>query len=444
MSGGRVAAAALTAAAAWAAAAGAAAVEAPPAIDDGPPSLTLPDLPEAVLNPSQWAALVSGPRLSGDWWGARDRLLERGIEFEASFTVDWIGNAAGGLATGMRAPWLLDLQLNLDLDRLFGWEGGEIFALGQIAGGGDANAALVGALQSIDNIETASGIAQLGQVWFRQSLFGGTFAVQAGKLDVFSDFASPPASQSFINSAMSSPISIDPMAVPTYPNQAFGLLLQARPAEAIGLQVGIYDGSNPPAIGAVPGGTGGRGPRTALDNDAGYFVIGEADLAWSVGALPGMLGIGGWGHTGTFERFDGGRRKGAQGAYAYLQQTLWLADETDLDAPSLSVWLTGSVAPSGVDPIAGSVAGGILWNGPIPGRPDDSLGLGIAYAWASDAPGSPFTRPGECVVEAYYQIEVTPWLFVQPDLQIVTAPGAGGEGDLGTAVVGILRIGVNF
>jgi porin len=418
--------------------------ESPPPIAESPPAITMPDLPEAILNPSQWAALFSGPRLTGDWLGARQRLLEQGIGFEASLTVDWVGNVTGGLATGMRAPWLLDLQLDLDLDRLLGWEGGEIFALGQIAGGGSANASLVGALQSIDNIETDPGIAQLGQAWFRQSLFGDAFAVQIGKLDVFADFASPPASQSFINSAMDSPAAIDPMAVPTYPSQAFGLLLQARPSETIGLQVGIYDGSNPPAIGAPSGGTGGRGARTALDNEAGYFVIGEADLSFTLASLPGVLGIGGWGHTGRFDRFGGGERKGAQGGYAYLQQTLWLADETDLSAPSLSMWLIGGLSQASVDPVAASIAGGILWNGPLPGRPNDSLGLGIAYAWASDAAGSPFTRPGECVLEAYYQFQLTPWMFLQPDLQIVTTPGAGGEGPLGTAVVGILRVSIEF
>jgi carbohydrate-selective porin OprB len=33
---------------------------------------------------------------------------------------------------------------------------------------------------------------------------------------------------------------------------------------------------------------------------------------------------------------------------------------------------------------------------------------------------------------------------VQPDLQIITTPGAGSEGSLGTAVVGILRVNLLF
>lgn len=401
-------------------------------------------LPQSQLDPEQWAAFLGGRGLSGGWFGAREAIEAHGIEFDASLTFDWVGNWAGGLDEGSRTPYLVDLQLSIDLGRLLGWEGGEVFALGQIQRGSNASASLVGDLQGFDDIETPSGISQLSQLWFRQTLLEERLAFKVGKLDFLSDFASPPASQGFINSGMNSPITINPMAAPTYPNQAFGVVLQGRPLEWLGLGAGIYDGSNPPALGALPSGTGPSGPKTFFDNEAGYFVIGELDLNWSIDRLPGVLGLGGWGHTGTFERFDGSDRKGAQGAYAYLQQTLWLADRSDLGAPSLSLWLTGSVAPESVDPVGWSAAGGILWNGPIPGRPGDALGVGLAYASASGAAGSPFTRGGELAVEAYYRIAVTPWLSVQPDLQVVTTPGAGAAGDSGTAVVGILRVVIDF
>lgn len=431
----------LLAAAATAAAVQEEPISQPPLPSDG---ITESSLPPSQPDPEQWAAFLGGRGLSGGWFGAREALEARGIEFDASLTFDWIGNLAGGFVEGSRTPYLVDLQLSLDLGPLIGWKGGEVFALGQIQRGSNASASLVGDLQGFDNIETPSGISQLSQLWFRQTLLEERLAFKVGKLDFLSDFASPPASQGFINSGMNSPITINPMAAPTYPNQAFGVVLQGRPLDWLGLGAGIYDGSNPPALGALPSGTGPSGPGTFFDNEAGYFVIGELDLNWSLEGLPGVLGLGGWGHTGSFERFDGRDRRGAQGAYASLQQTLWLADRSDLEAPSLSLWLTGSIAPESLDPVAWSVAGGILWNGPIPGRPEDALGVGVAYAAASTAAGSPFTGRGELAVEAYYRIAVTPWLSVQPDLQVIATPGAGASGDLGTAVVGILRVIVDF
>jgi len=403
--------------------------------------ISVESLPPGGTDPEQAIPDFAGPGVTGDWWGWRDRALEAGIDLQVSLTLDWVGSFSGGLARGSATPWLLNLGLNLDLGRLVGWQGGEVFALGQIERGGDPSERLVGDLQGVDEIAVAGGLTQLSQLWFRQMLFEERLSVQVGKLDFESAFASPPASQGYLNSGMAAPSIFDDAAAPTYPDQAFGVVVQGRAFEWMTLSIGVFDGSNAPALGGPPSGTGPSGPGTFFDNDAGYFVIGEADLGWSIGALPGAVGLGGWGHTGRFERFDGTVVRGVQGGYAWLQQTLWLGDESDLSGPSLTVWLTGGASTGEVLSIPWSVAGGILWNGPIPGRPQDALGVGLAYAAANVGPGSPFTRRGELAIETFYRLQLTPAVFVQPDLQVIVDPGASSRG---TAIVGILRLGVTF
>ena len=68
---------------------------------------------------------------------------------------------------------------------------------------------------------------------------------------------------------------------------------------------------------------------------------------------------------------------------------------------------------------------GLNYKGLIPTRDNDVLGVAFAYGHLNNNPqdneGS--SNPGyEIVVEATYQIELTPWLSLQPDLQYVIHP----------------------
>jgi porin len=72
----------------------------------------------------------------------------------------------------------------------------------------------------------------------------------------------------------------------------------------------------------------------------------------------------------------------------------------------------------------------------VAARPEDSLGLGIAWAHVGSPyaavcafDGTPATS-AETLVELVYRADVTPWLALVPNLQFVSAPGAlQGAGD---------------
>jgi porin len=90
-----------------------------------------------------------------------------------------------------------------------------------------------------------------------------------------------------------------------------------------------------------------------------------------------------------------------------------------------------------------SVKGGLAYRGAIPGRPDDVVSLGVAYA----RNGSSFLREqrragvpmetGETGVELTFRAEVGRSFVVQPDLQWVMNPGMDPE--VANAVVFGLR-----
>lgn len=74
-------------------------------------------------------------------------------------------------------------------------------------------------------------------------------------------------------------------------------------------------------------------------------------------------------------------------------------------------------------------------------RPDDVLGFGFAQeimgrSWRQAHAGAAST---ESLFEAYYDIRITPWLSVAPDVQVLLNPGTTSRRSSSTAVV----VGVN-
>jgi porin len=82
------------------------------------------------------------------------------------------------------------------------------------------------------------------------------------------------------------------------------------------------------------------------------------------------------------------------------------------------------------------VEAGLAYNGLIPGRENDSVGVSVDYARISSRAsrlnqdtrfftGNPLfpIRNYEMALELTYQAQVTPWLLAQPDVQYINNPG---------------------
>ena len=102
-----------------------------------------------------------------------------------------------------------------------------------------------------------------------------------------------------------------------------------------------------------------------------------------------------------------------------------------------------------VSPIGEFYSIGVSGKGMIPGRENDTFGVGYYYLALSDDLKDTLQqvprrfRPevgDEQGVEIYYNIAVTPWLHITPDLQIICPVRHG----LDTAVVAGLRVRMDF
>lgn len=197
--------------------------------------------------------------------------------------------------------------------------------------------------------------------------------------------------------------------------------------------------------------------RSGTDFRVNDPALAMAEIAYAYAILPGTATLGGWHHFGRFEspRLDavGGRRladpeasgiarrfHGNQGVYGILDQTLYREPDASDQGASAFVRLSGVPGERNLIDLYGDA--GIAYKGLIPGRPNDTIGLGVIHSRLSPAArgydrdllilgqgaiGRGFApiRSSETVIEATYQAQVLPGLTMQPDLQYVMRPGGG-------------------
>ena len=97
----------------------------------------------------------------------------------------------------------------------------------------------------------------------------------------------------------------------------------------------------------------------------------------------------------------------------------------------LTVWGEAALAPKArVNPLLSFVGGGVSYQGLVPGRGSDSASAGVIAGIFSHV--IPQTT-AETVLEANYQITVTRWLSVTPDLQYIFRPS--GSSAISNALV---------
>ena len=113
------------------------------------------------------------------------------------------------------------------------------------------------------------------------------------------------------------------------------------------------------------------------------------------------------------------------------------------DLKGWGVFLMWGVNDEDTNPFQWSLAAGVGGKGLIPGRDNDVFGIGYFYNELEQGGVVDRTqdlRSGEQGFEIYYEAEITPWLHLTPDLQVIR-PGLGNND---TAVVLGLRTLIDF
>ena len=379
-------------------------------------------------------------RVGPDLAGLRTRVADKGITFNAQYVAEVWGNATGGESTGTVYTGLMSLQGNVDLQKLVGWQGASVSTRWYWLSGQDISAEHVG------NIFTVSNIAgfptfRMNELWFQQNFLKDRISIRVGQLGADSEFDLSTYSVVFLNGTFGwSPyLSTNiPNAGPGYPMGAPGVQVALTPLNWLSYRGAAFQG-NPFAQNVNR-----YGFRWDLNASNGYFSIHELNFRMNQGrgstGLPGTFKIGGWFDTAPDP--DASRTQSWNyGLYFIVDQMLYRVPQPG-PAPAVSNNRKQTAAPSqtdnglgifthvGLAPRNSSVInfyfdGGLNYKGLIPTRDNDVLGVAFAYGHLNNNPqgnhGS--SNPGyEIVLEATYQMELTPWLSLQPDVQYVIHP----------------------
>ncbi|HLB58352.1 MAG TPA: carbohydrate porin, partial [Gammaproteobacteria bacterium] len=134
---------------------------------------------------------------------------------------------------------------------------------------------------------------------------------------------------------------------------------------------------------------------------------------------PGNIGVGGWHQTGLI--LNGPLSEhGANGYYLFASQRLWYRHPM-VDASGISGFLQYGKNDSTVLAMTKFLGGGLTAFGLTPNRPDDSMGVGLAFSWLNQ---NSFSQRTELLCQAYYQAKIATGLYLEPVLSYIPTPGA--------------------
>jgi porin len=397
--------------------------------------------------------LFERDRLTGGWGGVRKQLEDAGISFGVNDTAETLSNPTGGIRQLTIYQGLLDVSLNLDLEKLAKWPDATFYIDGYWISGRGLSRNAVGNLLAVSSIEALAS-TRLHDMWFQQEFLDHQISLRVGQIALDDEFYISQYSAGFVSSSFGCPdiLSTDlPSGGPCYPFAVPGARLRVAPTSNLTLSAAVFNGNPAPR---------GPGDPQVRNSSGTNFLIGEggfmpiAELAYSFDEQPisstplSDVKLGAWYHTGEFpdQRRDSSGLSLANpasngipamhgsnfGAYLVVDKMLWRRPDTATQG--LAAFLRVGYAPPDRNLLSLEIDAGLTFKGPFPNRELDVLGVGavygrIGYPRHLDRDQVLFTgierpiRDYESVLEITYEARIAPWWLLQPDLQLVFHPG---------------------
>ncbi len=380
-----------------------------------------------------------GPSLFGNRPTQR-RLAQKGITTLSSFTTDMLDNPIGGRARGFAYAGSYGLSANVDFAQI-GWKGLDLFASAVWRTGTNLSH------RKIDNEFPVAQVfgsqtVKLNELYFIQTLFDGNLAIKAGRLDGGNDFFASPLYWRFVNNGFDgNPISIF-FNVPftAYPNATWGAFLMFKPYPRLSAKLAVYNANSNIKKNQY------HGINFTFKSTNGVIWISEWCLLVNQEkedrGMPGNYKVGAFYLTGSEAKFKGGSQQGDPCYYLLFDQMVYRNKNAAL-TPFIS--LVFAPADQNLFPIFFNC--GLVFKGPFPKRPDDTLNIGYIYGKYSTDLAKVQRQTGiepqnfETIYELNYWIQFNQWFYIAPDFQVVVHP-KGRETP--TAYVIGAQIGINI
>ncbi len=370
--------------------------------------------------------------LTDHFFGVGNKLSDSGVDVRLA-AVQVYQQLLGGGSPGHEHSGLYagryDVEMNFGLEKILGLKGGRLYALGE----GDWGRGIwpnVGSLTNPNNNYVTTDELYALQLYYEQA-FGGpngdlvTFRV--GKINLTACFqcagcpsafdgnryANDETSQ-FLNYAL-----VNNPTIP-FPYPGPGAMALVRPTDWWYLSAAVANARSKLTESSFD--------STFNGDNSHFFSVYETGLTPQLpsacGPLPGAYRVGFWNNGQSKQPFDADSdtRVGTLGLYVSIDQKLWNPDQDDAARGPAAFFRFGA-AQGVVDAVKTFYSAGLQYQGLVPGRNADVLGLACAVQRLAGDPDLSFSPPGETVVETYYNIQLTPWCHLSPDVQYISNPG---------------------
>ena len=373
-------------------------------------------------------SLFERETLTDNFFGLGDQLNDVGISVGLSVTQIYQQNVHGGLSTHRRSgryAGSYNLELEFDLETILNLPGGTISVEAEGSWSEGIDGPAVGSLFGVNDDAGGYRSMDVTQLYYEQSLLDGSLIIRLGKLNLTggfecrgcpvafdgNSFANDETAQ-FINGAF-----VNNPTIP-FPEEGLGAVVYYQPSDGCYIAAGIADAQADARE---------SGFATTFNGDHYFFYVLEAGLAPQFpsarGPLQGTYRIGLWYDPQPKDNLDGnGSETDDLGFYISVDQLIWLENDDPEDTQGLGLFARYGLADDKVNEVHYFWSAGCQYQGLVPSRDDDVLGLAIAQGRLSSDAAAMAGR--ETAIELYYNIQIAPWLSVTPSVQFIANPGA--------------------
>lgn len=397
------------------------------------------------------------PYLLGSAGGIRDQLAANGIGVNVYSTQFYQGVAAGGTQREFDFSGRMDYLLNVDGEKAGLWRGFFASLHGETRYG-DSLGFNTGAIMPANTAELfplpTGSVTALTAVKFTQAL-SEQFVTFAGKINMLDELKQPYAAGRGIDSFMNLGLTLPVVAARTVPystlGAGFAILRDAQPM----FTMMVLDTNNTPTT---------TGFESFFNN--GATILTRIETPVTLFDRPGHQALWGTYSSGTYSdlsitpyfdpefglSFLTGKDRGSWSITYSADQALYV-DPFNQNR-SWGLFTNIGLADDGPSPIRWSANVGIGGSSPVRSRPLDTFGIGYAFVNYSTPiqQMAPVLLPigNDHIVELFYNIAVTSWFHLTPDLQFLvparqqTLPLPPGPEAIDTAIVFGMRAKIEF
>ncbi|MEW6250453.1 MAG: carbohydrate porin [Planctomycetota bacterium] len=431
-----------------------------PATQPSPPPATQPAGPPALNYRGDW---WSRPALTGDWFGGRNWLSERGVRFDAQVIQYLQGNAHGGRSTNSAIEYsgTADYALNFDFQKMGLWPGGFARIRAETKFGQSVNRD-VGSVSSPNfnsllPLPGDPGLTTLTEYWIMQFV-SEKLGFIAGQVDLTglpgqNRFASDRYAHFLNTSFWQNPVAFTTVPYSTMtagaiyaPTKWFDGATLVCDSYGTATRSGFSEGFHAPQAASIiqglnfhiaPFGRSGTQRLNFSYSTRPRYPLEDVDRLLLSGVAPPVV-----------DRVLLSRALGLDTQHGWV---FWYDFDqylfTEADDPNQGWGVFGRFgwSPGEVNPVESFYSIGVGGTGVIPTRDRDRFGLGYYMLNFTDELPGLLQANAEQGVELFYNIELTPWLHITPDIQVIVAPGGNtGAREREPAIVYGLRMQMNF